>query len=88
MATKGSATRVTSEPKIEMVAAAQTRWKAPLRHSDAIGQLVAAAGTVSGSTQRHLSQAIARARVVRRRATLGTTVFDDLSERLRGVLAG
>ena len=34
MATNGSATRVTSEPKIEIVAALQTRRNAPLRQSD------------------------------------------------------
>ena len=37
MATNGSATRVTSEPKIEIVAADQTRWNATLLHSDFVG---------------------------------------------------
>ena len=33
MATNGSAIRVMSDPKIEIVAAVQTRTKAPFRHS-------------------------------------------------------
>ena len=37
IATNGSARRVMRLPKIEMVAAAQMRWKAPLRHKVGVG---------------------------------------------------